>query len=191
MKENINQSTLWRYLRWGYYSLRNIPHFIIEFMFKIKVSIIFRDLKLLFSSNLSVVKTIIEQDYFDNFIQKKFSSILSDAEGDIIRSIKTLRDSLNYKSTNDWVIPHLTLRSKQGDCKSTSSLLGYYLAWLKIPFDIYTEFNFKHIKTGHSYLLFYLGKKTYFVDDQHGPIPHDPKDSTFSNLIRIYSYVPR
>ena len=132
---------------------------------------------------------MLSADFFDPLTHKLFSKLLLDSEGVILKSLETLRTEIVYHPASFWPLPQTTLNLKQGDCKGFAILVGYYLNWLKIPFQIFTHLNIEENINGHVFVLFFFNNRFYFIDNYSGPFPMEmeklsnkPKLEILSNL---------
>lgn len=185
-------SVLVRPIRIIYYKFITIPAFVLDLLNRICFILFFSRIKYLFQSDFFLFKLMIKNQYFDGLSTMLFSRILNKSFGDIPQSIFKLTSAIRYSSKNSWKSPLFTILSSKGDCKSTSLLIGYYLAWLRIPFDIYTVFNSPKTRNGHAIILFRFKKMYYVADNTDEPesLTLDEFKMEYPHSLRAYSYVP-
>ncbi|MCK4667507.1 hypothetical protein KAU33_12195 [Candidatus Dependentiae bacterium] len=189
MKDILVHSKLLYPIKLLYYSLRRLEKIIYYFFFKLGLAILFRNISIFFKKNFELFRLFLDKDYFDKFSNYQFTAILNNNSGDILTSIETLKQNIHFKKQNEWTLPQEGLKYYTGDCKTTVIVIGYYLAWLKIPFDIYTEFFLKQNPAGHAFLIFYFGNEFYFIDNNRGPDIIKMQDFNPSEYIRVISHV--
>ncbi len=189
MKDILVQSKILYPIKFIYYSFRKLERIISYFFLKLGLTISFRDFTLFFKKDLELFRLLLDKDYFDKFSRNRFSLILNNDSGNILTSIETLKQNIHFTKQNDWTLPQVGLKYYSGDCKTTVILIGYYLAWLKIPFDIYTEFFLESNPAGHAFLIFYFGNEFYFFDNNRGPDIIKLQDFNPSEYIRVISHV--
>ncbi len=189
MKEILVQSKLSYPIKLIYYSIRKLERIMFYVFLKLGIAVSFRNLLVYFKKDFELFRILLDKDYFDRFSNYRFTAILNNDSGDILTSIETLKQNIHFKKSNEWGLPQLGLKYYTGDCKTTVTVIGYYLAWLKIPFDIYTEYYLENHPGGHAFLIFYFGNKYYFIDNNKGPDIIMMQDFNPSEYIRVISHV--